>query len=336
MAKKKKKIRSAYKSVKVVISLLLIIASIIGGWLIYDNGGIGGGGSSSGGSSSGGSGSKKEEAKEDLDLNGIEAEGDPIKVYFLDVGQADCTVIMSNQGNMIIDAGSNSSQKSMKAYIDKLGISEFEYAIFTHPHEDHIGGSEVILDNYKVENVIIPDYEATTKTYLTMLESIENCGANLEIIEEGENFEFSIGELKAQILAPIKFDKNTNNASIVTRLDYGETSIMLTGDAEGEKADDPENLILEKYKDNLQILDCDIHKLGHHGSSTSTNQKFLDAVSPQIAIISCGVDNDYGHPHQEIIERLEKGNITYYRTDELGTILLVIYKNGYKISDTTK
>ena len=235
---------------------------------------------------------------------------------------------------MIIDAGSNSAQKDMKSYIDKLGIEEFEYAIFTHPHEDHIGGAEVILDNYKINNVIIPDYEAKTKVYLTMLDSIEKCGAEVEIIEEGENFEFSIGELKAQILAPIKFDDNPNNASIVTRIDYGETSLMVTGDAEGEKKDDPEKLMLQKYKNNLSILDCDIYKMGHHGSRTSSSQEFLDALSPQIAIISCGLDNDYGHPHEEVISRLEEGNIEYYRTDELGTIILTVYKNGYKIKGT--
>ena len=228
MAKKKKRKKRMKKSTKVIISIILILASVIGGWLVYDNGGI-----SSGGSSGGGGGGSKKEEKEDLELNGVEAEGDPIKIYFLDVGQADCTVIVSKEGNMIIDAGANSSQKDMKSYIDKLDIKEFKYAIFTHPHEDHIGGAEVILDNYKVENVIIPDYEATTKVYTTMLASIENCGASVEIIEEGESFEFSIGELKAQILAPIRFDDNPNNASIVTRLDYGETSLMFTGDAEG-------------------------------------------------------------------------------------------------------
>ena len=320
MAKKRRRKRIK-KSTKIIISLILVIASVVAGLIVYDEGGFSGGGSSKGDSTN-------------LGSDDSSGEGDPIKVYFIDVGQADCTVIVSKKGNMIIDAGSNSAQKDMKSYIDKLGIEEFEYAIFTHPHEDHIGGAEVILDNYKINNVIIPDYEAKTKVYLTMLDSIEKCGAEVEIIEEGENFEFSIGELKAQILAPIKFDDNPNNASIVTRIDYGETSLMVTGDAEGEKKDDPEKLMLQKYKNNLSILDCDIYKMGHHGSRTSSSQEFLDALSPQIAIISCGLDNDYGHPHEEVISRLEEGNIEYYRTDELGTIILTVYKNGYKIKGT--
>ena len=322
-----RKLRKIKKTIKITISLIIILASVIGGWFIYENGGFSSGiGGSGGGSSKGDS--------TNLVSDDSDGEGDPIKVYFIDVGQADCTVIVSKKGNMIIDAGSNSAQNDMKSYIDKIGIEEFDYAIFTHPHEDHIGGAEVILDNYKINNVIIPDYEAKTKVYMTMLDSIENCGANVEIIEEGENFEFSIGELKAQILAPIKFDDNPNNASIVTRIDYGETSLMVTGDAEGEKKDDPEKLMLQKYKNNLSILDCDIYKMGHHGSKTSSSQEFLDALSPQIAIISCGVDNDYGHPHGEVISRLEAENIEYYRTDELGTILLTMYKNGYKIKGT--
>ena len=320
MAKKRRRKRIK-KSTKIIISLILVIASVVAGLIVYDEGGFSGGGSSKGDSTN-------------LGSDDSSGEGDPIKVYFIDVGQADCTVIVSKKGNMIIDAGSNSAQKDMKSYIDKLGIEEFEYAIFTHPHEDHIGGAEVILDNYKINNVIIPDYEAKTKVYLTMLDSIEKCGAEVEIIEEGENFEFAIGELKAQILAPIKFDDNPNNASIVTRIDYGETSLMVTGDAEGEKKDDPEKLMLQKYKNNLSILDCDIYKMGHHGSRTSSSQEFLDALSPQIAIISCGLDNDYGHPHEEVISRLEEGNIEYYRTDELGTIILTVYKNGYKIKGT--
>ena len=323
MATKRKRYRMK-KSAKIVITVIILIASIIGGWLIAENSGISSGGSG-GGSSSG-----KDSDRESSEV--VEGEGDPVKIYFIDVGQADCTVICTNEGNMIIDAGSNSSEEQMLAYINKLKITEFKYAIFTHPHEDHIGGAEKILENYKVENVLIPDYEATTKVYLKMLEAIDTNGATVEVIEAGENFEFSIGELKAKVLAPIQFDDNPNNASIVTRIDYGETSLMFTGDAEGSANDDPEKLILEKYKDNLDILDCDIYKLGHHGSRTSSSQEFLDAVSPEISIISCGLDNDYGHPHPEVIARLEEAGIEYYRTDELGTIVMIVYKNGYKIS----
>ena len=326
MAKRRKRYRMK-KSTKIVITVILLLISIVGGWLIVENNGV----SVGGGSGGGGSSSNKDSNKENSEV--VEGEGDPVKIYFIDVGQADCTVICTNEGNMIIDAGSNSSEEEMLAYINKLKITEFKYAIFTHPHEDHIGGAEKILENYRVENVLIPDYEATTKVYTKMLEAIDESGSNVEVIEAGENFEFAIGDLKAKVLAPIQFDKNVNNASIVTRVDYGETSIMFTGDAEGAKSDDPEKLILEKYKDNLDILDCDIYKLGHHGSSTSSSQEFLDAVTPEISIISCGLDNDYGHPHEEVIDRLEKAGIEYYRTDELGTIILTVYKNGYKISE---
>ena len=140
MAKKRRRKRLK-KSAKIIISLIIILASVVGGLIVYENGGI-----SLGGGFGGGGSSNKENSNLD---DSAEGEGDPIKIYFLDVGQADCTVIVSKAGNMIIDAGANSSQKNMKSYIDKLGIKEFKYAIFTHPHEDHIGGAEVILDNYK-------------------------------------------------------------------------------------------------------------------------------------------------------------------------------------------
>lgn len=331
MATRRKRYRMK-KSTKIVITIIILIASMISGWLIYDNGGFATGGS--GGGSGGDSSSNNSSDREDSEV--VVGEGDPVKIYFIDVGQADCTVICTKEGNMLIDAGSNSSEEEMLAYINKLKITEFKYAIFTHPHEDHIGGAEKILQNYKVENVLIPDYEATTKVYTKMLEAIDENGSNVEVIEAGENFEFSIGELTAKILAPIQFDNNPNNASIVTRVDYGETSIMFTGDAEGVRDDDPEKLILEKYKNNLEILDCDIYKLGHHGSKTSSSQEFLDAMTPEITIISCGLDNDYGHPNEEVIERLEKADIEYYRTDKLGTIILTVYKNGYKLSENKK
>lgn len=322
--KRRKRLSGSAKALIVVIALIVAVFS----YLIYRNEQGGGYGS----------GSSSNHSPSDKEKNDSELEGDNVKFHFVDVGQGDCTVICTKDGNIIIDAGKTrkDSEAQMKAYIDDLGITEFKYAIFTHPHEDHIGGADVILENYKIENVIIPDYEATTKIYETMLECIDKSGAEVEVIEEGENFEFNIGDLRARILAPVKFDNNPNNASIVTRLDYGEVSVMITGDAEGTTKNDSEKLMLEKYKDDLSILDCDIYKLGHHGAKNASSKEFLEAMSPEIGIISCGVDNDYGHPHEEVLERLKDANVKYYRTDELGTIIVSVYKDGYKVSTANK
>lgn len=248
-----------------------------------------------------------------------------VTVHFVDVGQGDCTIICTENGNVIIDAGTNSSEEEMQAYIDKLGIKSFKYAIFTHPHEDHIGGAEVILRNYKVDNVIIPDYEATTKVYTTMLDAIDESGANVKVIEANEEYSFSVGSLKAKILAPVEFDDETNNSSIVTRFTFAKTSFLIMGDAE----EDSEELILQKY--NKVQLKADIIKLGHHGSNTSSSREFLEAVSPKVAIISCGVDNKYGHPHQVTLEKLSSLGVKYHRTDKEGSIVYVISSDGYKL-----
>ena len=250
------------------------------------------------------------------------ADGE-IEVHFVDVGQGDCAIIRTPDGNIIIDAGTNSSEDQMKAYIDKLGIDSFEYAIFTHPHEDHIGGAEVVMRNYKVNNVLIPDLAATTKVYETMLDSIEESGANVVVIEAGKELEFTVGSLVAKVLGPVEIDDDKNNASIVMNVKYGKTGILFTGDAEVKS----EELLLKKYK--LGQLRADIIKLGHHGSDTSSSLDFLRAVSPKVGIISCGVDNTYGHPNAEILTRLESEGIEYHRTDKEGSIVYVVNADGY-------
>lgn len=276
----------------------------------------------SGYSSGGGGGSHS-----DSDDSQSTASGS-VTVHFLDVGQSDCAVICTENGNIIIDAGMNASEEQMKAYIDKLGIKSFKYAIFTHPHEDHIGGAEVIMRGYRVENVIIPDLEATTKVYTTMLDSIEESGANVEVIEAGEEFSFSVGALKAKILGPVEIDDDPNNASIITRITFGKTNLLFMGDAEVQS----EELLLQKYKPSQ--LSAHIIKLGHHGSSTSTDLDFLKAVSPEAAIISCGLDNKYGHPNAETIQKLESEEVKYYRTDKEGSIICTITPDGYSIKTT--
>ncbi len=237
-----------------------------------------------------------------------------INVHFIDVGQADCILFMTEDGNMIIDAGTNSSEDELKLYLDNLGITSFKYAVFTHFHEDHIGGADLIMNNYDVENVILPDAVATTVTYEKLMDAIEKSDAKVTVAVPGETF--YIGALQNTILAPNSaHEDNANNTSVVLKTEYGNTSFMLTGDAEVESEEE----ILEKF--GADALKCDLLKMGHHGSSTSTSDEFLKAVSPSIAVISCGVDNSYGHPHAETLEKLNNAGIKYYRTDLLGSVV---------------
>ena len=264
----------------------------------------------------------------DSDYDSSPDSDSSVKVHFIDVGQADCAVICTDNGNIIIDAGMNASEDEMKAYIDKLGIKSFRYAIFTHPHEDHIGGAEVIMKNYRVDNVIIPDLEATTKVYEAMLDSIEESGARVKVIEAGDTFDFSVGSLKAKILGPVEIDDEPNDASIITKITYGKTDLLFMGDAETHS----EELLLRKYI--MGELRADIIKLGHHGSNTSSSPEFLRAVSPDVAIISCGLDNKYGHPHSETLDTLEDQKIQYYRTDMQGSVICTITPDGYTFKTT--
>ena len=241
--------------------------------------------------------------------------------HFIDVGQGDAILITSKSGNMLIDTSESGEREKLVAYLDRANITSFKYVVFTHTDADHIGSADYIVENYDIENVLLPDYVATTKTYERMMDAIDEKDVNLILIGEGEHckqagYTFRLGSLVNTVLSPVKDYDDPNDMSIVIKATYGSTSVMLTGDAE-EK---PEEDILETW--SKSDLKCNVLKVGHHGSSSSTIQAFLDAVDPTIAVISCGAGNKYGHPHDEVMERLEAKGIKIYRTDTDGTIVL--------------
>ncbi len=241
--------------------------------------------------------------------------------HVMDVGQGDSILVTSTAGNMLIDTSESSERGELVAYLDRMEIESFEYVVFTHPDADHIGNAEYIVQNYKIKSIIMPDFAKTTKMYENMLDAIEAKKIPITLIGESEDCEhsgytFYLGSLQNTVIAPIEDINNANDMSIVIKSTYGDTSIMLTGDAE-EKS---EEKILEKW--GTADLDCDVLKIGHHGAKTSTTQEFLDAVSPTIALISCGVDNTYEHPHGETLDKLSDAGIKVYRTDKDGDIVL--------------
>ncbi len=241
--------------------------------------------------------------------------GGEVQFHFIDVGQGDAALIRTEKGDILIDAGTNASEDELKAYLDSLGVTDIEYAVFTHPHEDHIGGADMVLNTYNVKNVVLPDATSTSKTFERMMDAIEaeKCG----VIEATPDKTFKVGELTCTILAPISTSyTETNNYSVVIRADYGETSVLFTGDAEIHSEEE----MLERYRFK-GLLDCDLLKVGHHGSDTSSGQAFLDAVTPVYAVISCGEGNSYGHPIQAILARYEAMKAEIYRTDKEGSIV---------------
>ena len=255
-------------------------------------------------------------------------DGEYIELHMIDIGQGDSILIRTAEGNVLIDAGPGKSEDELKSYLTSLSITELEYAVFTHMDEDHIGGADMIINEYTVSNVIIPDATADTKTYLKMMEAIDTSGTNVIKTDSGD--EYTLGSMTLTVLSPVEGKKysNKNNYSVVMRLDFGETSIMLTGDAEEQV----EEQLLEMY--GVEMLDCDILKVGHHGSDSSSTPEFLAAVTPEFALISCGDGNSYGHPHTVTVTNLTAAGADIYRTDELGSIILTTDGELIKIVGT--
>ena len=232
-------------------------------------------------------------------------EEEKLRIYFIDVGQADAILINSNNEYMLIDAGNNNDGKLLVEYFKTLNINKFKYVVGTHPHEDHIGGLDDIINNFDIENVLLPDAITTTKTFTDVLDAIENKKLKITIPKIGENLK--LGKSELEVLYTGTDTSDLNNTSIVLRLDYYTNSILLTGDATSKV----EKTLLNK---NINV---DVLKLGHHGSRYSTNIDFLNKVSPKYAIISVGTNNKYNHPHEVTLNKLKSKNISIYRTDSI-------------------
>lgn len=232
-------------------------------------------------------------------------------VYYIDVGQADSILITNNGHNMLVDGGNNEDGKLLVNYIkNTLRINEFDYVIATHPHEDHIGGLDDIINNFRVKKVLMPDATTTTKTFYDLVDAIEN--NNLDITIPKVNEEFSLGEADIKILYTGTDEDDLNASSIIFKMVFGSTSYLFTGDAPG----DIENSLF------LKDIKADVLKVSHHGSAYSSYNEFIKRVKPKYGIISVALENDYHHPAPSTIKRLESNGVEIYKTSELGTIIL--------------
>lgn len=248
--------------------------------------------------------------------NAVVSEDGNAEFYFLDVGQGDSALIRTPSGVVLIDASTNASEDDLQVHLDYLGIKTIDYAIFTHPDADHIGGADMIMKKFDVKHVIMSGHVSTTKTYERLLDAIEESEADVTVPEPGQIF--TLGGLTMEILAPLADYKDSNENSIVLRATYGNTSVMFTGDAEKKSEKD----MVAQYALSGK-LDCDLLKVGHHGSSSSSTEAFVRAVSPTYAVISCGEYNEYGHPHQETLVLLEREGVSVSRTDREGTVCFI-------------
>ena len=216
----------------------------------------------------------------------------------------------------------NADANTVINYLKKQGIEKLDYLIGTHPHEDHIGGIDKVIDTFDIKKVIMPKAQNNTKTFEDVLNAISNKGLKITTPIPGTNY--SLGNASFTIFAPNNPPySDLNNYSVVIKLEFGKTSFLFTGDAGNAS----ETEMLNKEFN----LKADLLKVGHHGSRYSTSNAFLNKVSPEYAIISVGKDNTYGHPTPETISRLSSKNIQVYRTDKNGTIIANSDGNTIKI-----
>lgn len=252
-------------------------------------------------------------------------ESSELAVAFIDVGQGDSTLIFCEGETMLIDAGIYSERHNLSSYLRSQGVDNLDYCVATHSHSDHIGGMNHILYNFTPETLVYPAYKSDSSDWYSLLDTCDELGIVYSTPVPGDTF--SVGGATVTVLSPYKdanYD-NLNNQSLVLRLDYEDTSFIFTGDAEKQ-------VERELLKSNFN-LKADVLKCGHHGSSTSSLEAFVDAVNPSAAVISCGKNNDYNHPHIETLNTLKSRNIEIHRTDLSSTI--VAYSDGNSVTFST-
>ncbi len=246
-----------------------------------------------------------------------------LRVHFLDVGQGDSIFVeLPDKKTLLIDAGEKSCGEGVSDYINARGFDTVDYLVATHPHSDHIGGMAYIVDNMNIGSVFMPRVSSNTKTYENLLESIYDKDLKITCARAGcvisENSSYKI-----EVLAPDVIDEdNLNNCSAVIKLECGNAEFLFMGDAENEEI---ENINAD--------LSCDVLKVGHHGSETSTSLEFIERANPDYAVISVGADNGYGHPDKYVCDLLSQFGCEVYRTDIDKTIVFSYDGNLIKVEN---
>lgn len=243
-----------------------------------------------------------------------------MSVHFIDVGQGDATLIINGEHAMLIDAGVDGSGTKLQSYLKKQGVERLDYLILTHTDADHIGAADVVITKMEIDTVFMGDFAKDTVTYRDTISALDAKSLSYSIPSAGSVY--SLGDATFTIVAPNKAYDNANDFSIGLYLTKGNISFLFTGDA-GENAE--ADMLAAGWN-----LDADVYHVGHHGSRYSSSQPFLDAVSPTYAVISCGEDNSYGHPHSQTLNALRSMGVKVFRTDEQGTIIATTYGDELK------
>lgn len=236
-----------------------------------------------------------------------------LEVHFIDVGQGDSVLLVCDGASMLIDAGENSCGTKVADYVKYNGIDKLDFVVATHPDSDHIGGIDTVLKEIPCDTVIMTDDSKDTMTYEEVEDIIDKKNISVERPVPKQTYE--LGCATVMIIGPIEEREDFNNNSVALLVKHGEEKFLFAGDAENEQLQDIAGLDVE--------IDADVYKVAHHGSSTSVNDEFLNKVSPDFAVISCGEGNEYGHPHSEVLNYLRTNGIATFRTDEQGTIVAI-------------
>lgn len=254
------------------------------------------------------------------------AEGE-MQVHFIDVGQGDCIYIAAGAENMLIDCGEADESVRAVGYLRDMGVRRLDYVIGTHPHSDHMGGMDNIINAFEIGEFIIPHLDdediPVTSYFLRFLDAAEKHGVKLSEAVTGS--EFTVGDAHCEVIAPNsdKYD-DLNNYSVGIIVRHGSESFIFTGDAEG--------VAEQEMIDGGRLGKTDVYKVGHHGSSSSSTADFLDVIRPDIAVISCGAGNPYGHPTDAVIKRLSAYTDNIYRTDLCGNIVITSDGSSLRVS----
>ena len=250
-------------------------------------------------------------------------EESALTVHFIDVGQADCALLECDGYYMLIDGGNIGDGQLVISYLQQQGVEELAAVVCTHAHEDHVGGLPSVLAVFPTKAVYAPTKTYASNVYDDFMYYVDQQGLEVTIPAPGD--EFSLGGANVMVLGPVKSYAETNDTSIVLRVDHKENSFLFTGDMEVAA----ENDMLDHWGDT-GIFDADVLKVGHHGSETSTGYRFLNTVMPTYGVISVGEGNKYGHPNEEPLSRLKQAGVVILRTDKLGHI--IASSDGFEIT----
>ena len=238
------------------------------------------------------------------------------ELHFIDTGNSDAILIKNNNKFALIDGGDNDDEERVVSYLKDQGVKELEHIFATHPHADHIGGLDAVVNDIPVKNVYLSNGDSDSKTYSDFIYAMANKGLSPSV--PLLNSEFKLGSGKFKVISAAN-EKDPNNNSLVLEYVNGNDKVLLMGDAE------------EKIERELDVSDVDLLKVGHHGSRSSSSSSFIDKINPKYAVILVGANNKYGHPHKETMDTLASKNIEIHRSDECGHIVFKSSGNGLSV-----